>query len=236
VFFFFFLFSLYQRYPASSARHICSRKSSNLHYLLQTALFPFLSDMRFAAIVPALLSLAACVLADNITVKVGENGGLTYNPDSVTAKEGDIISFQFVAKNHSVTQSSFSDPCTRLTTPTLGIDSDFQPVSANATMVPQWSFTVSNASVPLWFFCKQGAHCKAGMVFAVNPTADKTFQAFKDKATGANSTSSSTSVSSTGSHPSPSATNNPSGGALGLNPPMLAGMITLVAVLAGSVL
>jgi len=23
------------------------------------------------------------------------------------------------------------------------------------------------------------SHCKAGMVFAVNPTADKTFQAFK---------------------------------------------------------
>jgi plastocyanin len=189
--------------------------------------------MRFA-IVSVFLGLAACVWAENITVKVGENGGLTYSPESVAAKEGDIISFQFLAKNHTVTQSSFNDPCTRLTTPTLGIDSDYQPVPANATMVPQWSFTVVNASAPLWFYCKQGAHCKAGMVFAVNPTADKTFQAFKNKATGASS--STPPGSSTGSVPSPSATNNPSGGALGLNTPMLAGIITLVAVLAGSVL
>lgn len=190
--------------------------------------------MRFAAIVSTFLGLATCVWAENITVKVGEGGGLTYSPESVTAKEGDIISFQFLAKNHSVTQSSFNDPCTRLTTPTLGIDSDYQPVPANASMVPQWSFTVVNASAPLWFYCKQGAHCKAGMVFAVNPTADKTFEAFKSKATGGSSSSSP--GSSTGSLPTPSATNNPSGGALGLNPPMLVGFITLVAVLAGSVL
>jgi plastocyanin len=189
--------------------------------------------MRFAVIVSTFLGLAACVCAANFTVKVGEGGGLTFNPETVTAKEGDIISFQFLTKNHTVTQSSFNDPCTRLTTPTLGIDSDYQPVPANATMIPQWSFTVVNASAPLWFYCKQGAHCKAGMVFAVNPTADKTFQTFKTKATGGGSSSS---PSSTGSVPTPSATNNPSGGALGLNPPMLAGVITLVAVLAGSVL
>jgi plastocyanin len=195
--------------------------------------------MRFATIVSTFLGLAACVCADNITVKVGENGGLTYSPESVTAKEGDIISFQFLAKNHSVTQSSFNDPCTRLTTPTLGIDSDYQPVPANATMVPQYSFTVVNASSPLWFYCKQGAHCKAGMVFAVNPTAEKTFDAFKAKATGANSTSGSSSVvsPSSGSNPTPSATNNPSGdGALGLGPSTLVGVITLVAIFAGSVL
>jgi plastocyanin len=187
--------------------------------------------MRFTAIVSGFLGLAACVLAENITIKVGEGGKLSYNPESVVAKEGDILSFQFLAGNHSVTQSSFDDPCTRLTTPEPGIDSDYQPASANATMIPQWSFTVTNASTPLWFYCKQGPHCKSGMVFAVNPTTEKTFDAFQSKATGASPSGS----SSTASLPTPSATNNP-GGALGLDPSMFAGIITLVAVLAGSVL
>lgn len=192
--------------------------------------------MRFAAIVSAFLGLAACVWAETILVKVGEGGGLTFSPESVTVKQDDVIAFQFLSKNHSVTQSSFADPCTRLTTPTLGIDSDYQPVPANATMVPQWSFTVVNATAPLWFYCKQGAHCKAGMVFAVNPNAERTFEAFKSKATGA-TPSSSTGSSSTGSVPSPSASTNPSDGAtLGSNPSGFAGIITLAAIFAVSVL
>ena len=38
---------------------------------------------------------------------------------------------------------------------------------------------VKNASQPLWFYCAHQGHCAAGMVMAVNPTADKTFDAFK---------------------------------------------------------
>jgi len=194
--------------------------------------------MRFAAIFSAFFGLTACVWAETIIVKVGEGGGLTFTPESVIAKENDIIAFQFISKNHSVTQSSFADPCTRLTTPTLGIDSDYQPVAANATMIPQWSFTVVNATAPLWFYCKQGAHCKAGMVFAVNPNAEKTFEAFKSKATGASpSPPSGSSPSSTGSVPSPSASNNPSNGAaIGFSPSKFAAIITLAAIFAGSVL
>jgi len=199
--------------------------------------------MRFAAIASVFLGLAAYVCAETIIVKVGEGGGLTFSPESVTAKQDDIIAFQFISKNHSVTQSSFADPCTRLTTPTLGIDSDYQPVAANATMIPQWSFTVVNATAPLWFYCKQGAHCKAGMVFAVNPTADKTFEAFKSKATGASpsppagSSPTPTGSTPTGSVPSPSASPNPSNNAaFDFGPSKLAGIFTLVAILAGSVL
>jgi len=194
--------------------------------------------MRFTAIVSVLLGLAACVWAETITVEVANGGQLTFTPESVTAQQGDVIAFQFLTGNHTVTQSSFDNPCTRLSTPTLGIDSDYQPVPANASTIPQWSFTVNNASAPLWFYCKQagGGHCKAGMVFAVNPTADKTFDAFKSKATGATS-SSSTGSSSTASIPSPSASNNPSNNAaLGFNLSGLTGIITLMAILAGSVL
>jgi plastocyanin len=192
--------------------------------------------MRFTA-VSAFLGLAACVSAATINVTVAENGTLTFTPSSVTANNGDVVAFQFVAGNHTVTQSSFTDPCTMLTTPTLGIDSGFQPVSANATMVPQYSFSVTNASSPLWFYCRQARHCEAGMVFAVNPTADNTFDAFKARAMGTNTTSSSTGSvpSQTGSVPSPSATSY-SSDALRFDSSKLTGIIGLVAILAGTIL
>jgi len=191
--------------------------------------------MRFA-VVSSFLALAACVGADTINVLVGQNGTLTYTPGSVNASEGDIISFQFLTGNHTVTQSNFSDPCIRLTT---GIDSDFQPVGTNATMVPQYSFNVTNTSTPLWFYCRQARHCESGMVFAVNPTANNTYDAFKANAEGTNTTSNSSSVtpSSTGSPPNPTASGYSSSGAapaFGLS--KLTGIISLVAVLAGSIL
>jgi len=189
--------------------------------------------MRFAAAaVSTLLGLAACASAANITVVVAQNGALTFTPSNVTASEGDTVSFQFVAGNHTVTQSTFDNPCTLMAN---GIDSGYQAVESGAASVPQYSFSVTNASAHLWFYCKQGRHCQAGMVFAVNPTADKTFDAFKAKATGANSSSSSGgSPSSTGTSPSPSASNNSSGGAPSFTPSGLVGIITSVAVLAAS--
>jgi len=195
--------------------------------------------MRFSA-VSAFLGLAACVYAETINVMVAQNGTLTFTPSSVTANEGDVIAFQFLAGNHTVTQSTFTDPCTMLTTPSPGIDSGFQPVSADATMVPQYSFSVTNASSPLWFYCRQGRHCEAGMVFAVNPTADKTFDAFKAKATGTNTTSSSLGSSSTpsqtGSSSSPSASGYSSSAPLRFDSSKLTGIIGLVAIVVGSVL
>lgn len=194
--------------------------------------------MRFSA-VSAFLGLAACVYAETINVMVAQNGTLTFTPSSVTANEGDVIAFQFLAGNHTVTQSTFTDPCTMLTTPSPGIDSGFQPVSADATMVPQYSFSVTNASSPLWFYCRQGRHCEAGMVFAVNPTADKTFDAFKAKATGTNTTSSSLGSSSTpsqtGSSSSPSASGYSSSAPLRFDSSKLTGIIGLVAIVVGSV-
>ena len=49
--------------------------------------------MRFTAILAA-LPLIGAAFAETITVKVGENGTLTYNPSEVTAQEGDTIAFQ----------------------------------------------------------------------------------------------------------------------------------------------
>ncbi|KAI0819018.1 hypothetical protein BC629DRAFT_1588329 [Irpex lacteus] len=137
--------------------------------------------MRFSTILAALL-VPAATLAANITVKVGNAGGLTFDPQEVQAQDGDTIQFVFLSKNHTLTQSSFANPCTRLSDDSL--DSGFQFVAANSTTVPQYSFTMTNvpAGTPLWFYCRQADHCQKGMVFAVNPTADKTFQAFQQKA------------------------------------------------------
>jgi len=124
--------------------------------------------------------------AADIQVTVGDAGSLAFNPTSVTAQAGDTVIFEFRAKNHSVTQSSFAQPCTFLTSAAgPGVDSGFQPVPAGSTSFPQWSITIDNSSAPLWFYCAQNTpanHCKAGMVFAINPTADKSFDSFQTAA------------------------------------------------------
>ncbi|KAF9468642.1 Cupredoxin [Collybia nuda] len=159
--------------------------------------------MRFFAVAAA--TLVSVAYAERITVTVGENNGLTYSPESVTAKVGDTIAFRFMSKNHTVTQSTFVKPCEAMTAPTAGIDSGFQPVPAGATEFPEWSFTVDDESTPFWFFCNQAPHCSRGMVFAVNPTAEKTFTAFKATAVGAPADG-----SPTGTTPG-NGTNGPSG-------------------------
>ncbi|KAJ7444850.1 hypothetical protein FB451DRAFT_1149013 [Mycena latifolia] len=144
--------------------------------------------MRFSLAVAALAPVLS-VYADNILVQVGAGGQLAFSPTNITAKVGDVIAFQFQGKNHSVTQSTFANPCAIQTTPAQGIDSGFQLVAANATQLPQWSFTVNNDTAPLWFFCAQtipANHCQAGMVFSVNanPDSPKSFAAYQALAKG----------------------------------------------------
>ncbi|KAL0960724.1 hypothetical protein HGRIS_005749 [Hohenbuehelia grisea] len=165
----------------------------------------------------AIAASAACALAAEFTVLVGKDGGLTYEPTSVTAKVGDVIAFRFLSKNHTVTQSTFANPCEKMTTPAQGIDSGFMPVAPGATLFPQWSFTINNASAPLWFYCAQAPHCQRGMVFAINPNAEKTFDAFKANA-AAGAAPSASGVSS-GASPSASTTSGTtSGTAAGATP------------------
>ncbi|KAJ3478670.1 hypothetical protein NLI96_g9600 [Meripilus lineatus] len=141
--------------------------------------------MRFATLLAALLPVGAALAQTNHVVKVGENAGLTFTPTEITAAAGDSVSFQFLSKNHTVTQSTFASPCANLTQADgTVVDSGFQPVAANATSFMQWTFTINNASAPLWFYCRQANHCKAGMVFAINPTAEKSFAAFQAAAMG----------------------------------------------------
>jgi plastocyanin len=138
--------------------------------------------MRFFALAAALTSFSlAAAQSQRILVTVGANNGLTYEPTTATGKAGDVLAFQFQSKNHTVTQSTFDAPCTFKTG---GVDSGFLPVQNGSTQFSEWSFTIVNDTAPMWFYCAQGQHCKAGMVFALNPSAERTFDAFKATAMG----------------------------------------------------
>jgi len=173
--------------------------------------------MRFSTVVTALVPIVAVAAQQTFTVIVGANSTNTFTPTSVNASVGDTIAFQFQSKNHTATQSTFAAPCMNLTTPTMGIDSGFMPVAAGATSFPQWSFTMTNASAPLWFYCRQTGHCQQGMVFAINPTTNKSFAAFQAAAKASNSNgtpgSASASASGTSTSSTPSASAK-SGGAM----------------------
>jgi len=161
--------------------------------------------MYFYAVAVAVAS-ATLASAATIQVLVGDTG-LAFTPPSVTAASGDIINFQFRSKNHSVTQSTFASPCLLVTTPTVGTDSGFQPVTTGAAELPSFNVSVSDPSVPLWFFCAQTIplnHCQSGMVFAVNAPPDKSFEAFQAnaKASSPNSAPPASSASSASEVPS----------------------------------
>jgi hypothetical protein len=143
--------------------------------------------MLFAAL--SALSLAAAAAAQTpVVIKVGgttsiPGGVFQYiNPD-VTAANGTVVSFQFtgVPGNHTVTQSSFSAPCTPLAG---GFDSGWVQIGAAVPVTPTFNITITNDSKPIWFFCKQlnpSPHCDDGMVGSINAatTGANTFAAFQ---------------------------------------------------------
>jgi len=126
-------------------------------------------------------------------VVVGGPGILAFNPSFVAAQPRDTIVFEFHQKNHTVTQSSFADPCRKLdANGTTGFDSGFFPVADNATVFPTWNFTVTDTS-PVWAYCRQqtpSSHCGAGMVFAINSdeSSARNFTAFQNVAEAINGT------------------------------------------------
>ncbi|KAJ6562196.1 hypothetical protein B0H19DRAFT_944411, partial [Mycena capillaripes] len=118
-------------------------------------------------------------------------GGIfQFNPSSITATNGSVITFRFsgIPGNHTVTQSSFANPCQPIAD---GFDSGWIGILKNGTdgVLPEWNLTITNDTAPIWFFCRQlfpSAHCTAGMVGAINvkPGANS-FSAYQAKAIAA---------------------------------------------------
>jgi len=114
-----------------------------------------------------------------VNVNVGASG-LVFSPPSFVAPNNTVVTFYFAdGINHSVTQSSFANPCTYLAangSSPAGFDSGL-------TKGKQWSITITNDARPIWFYCKAGKHCGMGMVGAINaPSSGNTFDTFRSAA------------------------------------------------------
>jgi hypothetical protein len=137
-------------------------------------------------------------------VIVGADGQLIYKDNTVIAQIGDIIRFDFNSTNHTVTQSSFLEPCKPLAG---GFNTGFNQFNNQSkTGIIFRDFKVE-VSTPLWFYCAQGAHCKKGMVLGVNP--GNKFPEFLSRAT---ETATSTMPTGTGGAPWITGVAAPTGG------------------------
>lgn len=121
------------------------------------------------------------------TIKVGGAAGLVYVPEQTTAAVGDLFIFEFLSKNHTVTQSPFDTPCKKIEG---GLDSGFIANPDNSIVpAPQMAMQLTTDK-PLWFYCRQATHCGKGMVFSINAptTGGKTHADFKNLAIQQNGT------------------------------------------------
>jgi len=125
-------------------------------------------------------------------VVVGGPGSLTFQPNNIKPKAGDVVEFEFRQKNHTATQSTFAAPCRPLSAGgQTGLDSGFKAVADGSTDYPKWTVRI-NDTKPIWMFCMQGNHCAQGMVMAINSddSGPNSFTAFQAKAReGGNATS-----------------------------------------------
>lgn len=139
--------------------------------------------MYFSTAHLAAASAALAQAAITIPVQVGKGGALTFVPNDIKANVGDSIEFSFFPKNHSVTQSSFADPCHPLAG---GFFSTFIPTNSSESSE---TFTiVVNDTKPIWIYCAQTvkSHCQSGMVASINaPATGNTLAAFTLKASNA---------------------------------------------------
>ncbi|KAJ7846865.1 hypothetical protein B0H14DRAFT_2771120 [Mycena olivaceomarginata] len=134
-----------------------------------------------------LLALVPAVFAVDHAITIGLNNTLTFTPDTVIADIGDTLTFTVVARNHSTTTTHYSSDEGQICPPPPGgvgengWDSGF--LSDLDGSMPQFVYTVVDTA-PHFAACMQaaGAHCRAGMTFALNPTEDMTYDQFKANA------------------------------------------------------
>jgi plastocyanin len=113
------------------------------------------------------------------SVVVGGPQGLAFSPQEIKAAVGDVVVFEFLSQNHTVTQSTFDGPCDALPG---GMDSGFMANPNNTVApAPQVAMQVMTGE-PLWMYCRQGNHCGRGMTFSINANAEKTHAQFQANA------------------------------------------------------
>lgn len=71
---------------------------------------------------------------------------LAYDPPSIDAAPGDYVQFNFMAQNHTLTQSTLEKPCVKMGG---GLDSGFMPNPNNTMTVPPSMMVAINDTKPL---------------------------------------------------------------------------------------
>ncbi|KAJ6610552.1 hypothetical protein B0H10DRAFT_2059876 [Mycena sp. CBHHK59/15] len=134
------------------------------------------SQMLFNAVFIALVPAA---LAANHAVSVGASNGLTFTPTSVAAAIGDTLTFIVLNHHDQLLWRRLSPPDGGVGV--NGFDSGY--LSDLDGSMPQFVLTVVDTA-PHFVACKQaaGAHCRAGMTFALNPTTTMTYVQFNANA------------------------------------------------------
>ncbi|KAI9638414.1 uncharacterized protein MKK02DRAFT_42806 [Dioszegia hungarica] len=134
-----------------------------------------------SSLVATSLLVASVVMAATQQVVVGLNG-TNVSTIPINIGVGDTVNFTFVAKNHTVSQSNFLNPCV----PLAGGNafSGFRPANITAGRT---SNVLVNDTKPIWIYCAQGNHCVTGMVMSINApaTGNMTFEAYLARALAA---------------------------------------------------
>ena len=81
---------------------------------------------------------------------------LAYSPDTITAAEGDVVSFKF-GSGHNVVSGSFDSPC----------QPDGTIYSGEGSDGDVFSVTI-NGTDPIWLYCSVPYHCESGMAMVIN--------------------------------------------------------------------
>jgi len=116
-----------------------------------------------------------------IVVQAGFQGTV-YTPQTVTAALNATVAFQFFGNVHTVTQSSFEEPCSPLPG---GFHSGYIRGLNLTAPVQIWNLVVTNVNAPIWFFCATTSptfHCSDGMVGAINPPSQAMYSQFSSAA------------------------------------------------------
>lgn len=114
-----------------------------------------------------------------IEIEVGFQGELAFSPDSVNVPAGTRLRFNFLAKNHTLTQSTFDHPCES----SNNVDTGFNQFNPSNTSGKYLIDYIVHDQAARYFYCAQtlkSNHCEAGMVFSVN--AGENAIPFKERA------------------------------------------------------
>ncbi|KAK3677028.1 hypothetical protein LTR78_003233 [Recurvomyces mirabilis] len=118
-------------------------------------------------------STATAVTSGEITIHTVTVGKIEneFDPPSINAVPGDIVSFEFFPGNHSVARAEYGFPCVPYEdiTGKSGFHSGFEPVNASFSSNIIFNLTI-NDTAPVWYYCGAPGSCIGwGMLGVINP-------------------------------------------------------------------